>query len=78
MTIIKKTHYMNPVPDIIPVNKVNNLEFIRISDDLRPGQWVEWEVEFSYLSYSCSGFLCACPVNPAMTCDDFIEECDTY
>ena len=65
----------NTLPDIISINKVRNLEFLRITDEIRPGQYVEWEVEFDYLSYSgCTGFLMACPYNPATLCDEFITE----
>jgi len=65
----------NTLPDIIAVKNVRNLEFICISDEVRPGQIVEWEVAFDYLSYSgCTGFLMACPYNPATNCDEFIHD----
>lgn len=54
-------------------SEVQNLEFIRISDDIRPNQWVEWEVRFSLDGLEYEGFLCACPFAPYVNHAEYIE-----
>lgn len=63
------------IPTTIDTALVSNLEFIRISEDIRPVQWVEWEVRFSYQGTDCEGFLQACPFRPNLMADSVIERC---
>ena len=65
-------------PTNILTSHVSNLEFIRISDDIRPNKWVLWEVRFDYQGLSCVGFLGACPHRPSLVQDDTIEDCERY
>jgi hypothetical protein len=53
---------------------VTNLKFIRITDHVRPGQWVEWEVEFKRGEHSYSGFLYAQPNSPESMFDNEIHD----
>lgn len=48
-----------PMPNTtsIPTSSVSNLEFIEIADILRPDQWADWSVEFSYKGKEYEGFL---------------------
>jgi hypothetical protein len=54
-------------------SEVQNLEFIRISDDIRPNEWVEWEVRFTLDGLEYEGFLGACPFAPYVNHDEYIE-----
>lgn len=41
----------------IDTDSVQDLEFIEIADILRPDQWADWYVEFSYKGESYEGSL---------------------
>ena len=41
----------------LAVNSVSDLTFIEITDTLRPDQWADWSVEFSYQGKEYEGSL---------------------
>ena len=63
-------------PSEISTDFIQDLEFIRISDEIRPNKWVEWEVRFVYEGYPCEGFLGGCPNRPNLHHDDVIESAE--
>jgi len=69
-------HIMNTNPTTIVTHEVNNLEFICITDHIRPEQYVEWEVEFTYQGKQYVGFLGGCPHFPSTKCDEFIVDAE--
>jgi len=68
---------MTTIPHTLPTSDAHNLEFIRISDDVCPNKWVEWEVRFNYHGLSCSGYLGGCPFRPNLMHDEQIESCES-
>ena len=67
---------MTAIPHTLSTSDVQNLEFLRISDDICPNKWVEWEVRFDYHGLSCVGFLGGCPFRPNLVHDTAIEGCE--
>jgi hypothetical protein len=37
-----------PAFESVPTSSVSNIEFVEIVDELRPDQWADWDVVFSY------------------------------
>ena len=57
----------------ISPDKVEDLEFIEIVDELEPWQWALWHVEFSYQGVQLQGNLQGCPQHPESFRDDSID-----
>jgi len=64
---------LSKVEGISP-DKVEDLEFIEIVDELEPWQWAVWHVEFSYQGVQLQGSLQGCPRNPEDFMDNSIED----
>ena len=62
------------LPDTITTEEVQDLEFVRIADDISH-KWAEWEVRFTYEGHACEGFVGACPRYPNLMHDDNITNC---
>jgi hypothetical protein len=63
------------LPQSIPTAKVTDIHFLCIAAVLEPGQWVDWEVAFTYQGEACLGFLQACPAHPYLMHHHQIENC---
>ena len=63
------------LPQSIPTAKVTDIHFLCIAAVLEPGQWVDWEVAFTYDGEACLGFLQACPAHPHLMHHHRIENC---
>ena len=63
------------LPQSIPTAKVTDIHFLCIGAVLEPGQWVDWEVAFTYQGEACLGFLQACPAHPYLMHHHQIENC---
>ena len=57
----------------ISPSQVQDLDFIEIVDELEPGQWAVWHVEFSYQGVELQGNLQGCPQHPESFRDDSID-----
>lgn len=69
---------MATIPTTIPFEDITDIEFLTISDHIRPGQWVEWEVRFDYQGDPCLGFLDGCPHHPTLHHGDQIENAELF
>ena len=58
----------------ITTSLVSNLTFLEIADTLRPDQWADWSVEFSYKGKEYEGSLQAGVHNAEDFHDDVIEQ----
>lgn len=65
------------IPSTLTITEVQDLEFVRISDHVRPNQWVEWEVRFTFQGFSCEGFVMGCPSHPTLSNEGLIENIET-
>jgi hypothetical protein len=63
------------LPQSIPTAKVTDIHFLCIGAVLEPGQWVDWEVAFTYQGEACLGFLQACPAHPYLMHHHQIKNC---
>jgi len=67
---------MITLPNKMPVSDSRNFTFRHITDHVRPGQWVEWEVGFEFNGLPCTGNLMASPFFPVKFDDLEIENCE--
>jgi len=66
---------MITIPNAMPVADTRNFTFRRITDHVRPSQWVKWEVGFEFNGLPCTGNLMSCPFFPFKFDDLEIENC---
>lgn len=63
------------LPQSIPTSQVTDIHFLCVAAVLEPGQWVDWEVAFTYQGEACLGFLQACPAHPYLMHHHMIQNC---